>query len=45
MVKEVDFPDSEDYFEFRKVGKEDYKLIFHYKKVEIEGKMENGMSQ
>ena len=37
-----DFPDAEDYFEFRKVDEENYELIFHYKKVEIIGKKENG---
>lgn len=29
-------PEEEDYFEFRKIN-EGYKLIFHYKKIEIEG--------
>ncbi len=35
-----DEPDAEDYFEFRKIDQENYKLIFYYKKVEIEGKKE-----
>ncbi len=33
-----DQPDAEDYFEFRKVNPTEYKLIFHYKQLEIEGK-------
>lgn len=33
-------PTDEDYFEFRSTENENYKLIFHYKKVEIEGKKE-----
>jgi len=32
-----DVPDAEDYFEFKKVDDKNYKLIFHYKKVELEG--------
>lgn len=35
--------DDEDYFEFKKSNKGEYKLIIHYKKVELEGKKENGM--
>lgn len=32
-----DQADSEDYFEFRESSPGEYKLIFHYKKLEIEG--------
>lgn len=35
-----DVPDAEDYFEFRKVNDDNYKLIFHYKTIELEGKKE-----
>ena len=34
-------PDEEDYFEFRKTETGSYKLIFHYKKIEIVGTKEN----
>ena len=38
-----DVPDAEDYFEFRKLDEGNYRLIFHYKKVEIEGTIEHSM--
>ena len=38
-----DVPDAEDYFEFRKIDEGNYRLIFHYKKMELEGKKENDM--
>lgn len=37
-----DVPDAVDYFEFRKIVGGGYKLIFHYKKVEMVGIKENG---